>query len=233
MSASRAPRSPVVSALVSLVWLGFEAVLLALGLGGFERLARDPRAISLLAIFGASGIVLAVLRPGRGQDMTEKRPDPFAMAVLFVIPLIAPMTAAYGASHALFTLPHANTVSWAGVALVLVGLSVRIAAMLQLGARFSPLVALQRTHALETRGLYSLVRHPGYLGALLTCLGVSVAFGSGLALPLPVLMLSAQMARVRREEALLGAHFGEAWTEYVRRTGALLPRLARDARPDA
>ena len=36
-----------------------------------------------------------------------------------------------------------------------------------------------------------------------------------------------QLARVRREEALLAAHFGDAWRDYARRTGALLPRPAR------
>lgn len=225
----RPRRSPVFSALVSLVWLAFEGALLALGLGGLDELRRDPRALALLALFGVSTLVLSIARPARAQDMREKRPDPLPMALLFVVPLVAPMVAAFGARNALFTLPYANTVSWCGVALAAAGLAIRIAAMLQLGARFSPLVSLQRAHALETRGLYGFVRHPGYLGALLTCLGVSVAFGSALALPLPALMLAAQLARVRGEEALLSAHFGDAWTDYARRTGALLPRPARRA----
>lgn len=225
---SDAPRrSPVLSLLLSLAWTGFEAALLALGLGGFDRLARDPRAIALLVLFAATGMLLSVRRPTRAQDMTEKRPDPAAMAVLFVIPLVTPMTAAFGASRALFTLPHANTASWCGVSLVAAGLFVRISAMLQLGARFSPLVSLQREHALETRGWYAVVRHPGYLGALLATLGSSLAFGSALAAPLPLLMFAAQRLRIRSEEALLTERFGDEWRAYARRTGALLPRPPR------
>lgn len=222
-------RSPALSALFSLAWTAFEAALLAAGLGGFERLARDPRAIVLLAIFAATGLLLSVRRPTRAHDTTVKRPDPFAMTVLFVIPLVTPMVAAWGARAALFTLPHANTVSWCGVTFVAVGLAVRIAAMFQLGPRFSPLVSVQREHALETRGLYAFVRHPGYFGALLAALGNAVAFGSALALPLPALMLAAQLARIRSEEALMAERFGDEWRAYARRTGALLPRPAKRA----
>ena len=49
------------------------------------------------------------------------------------------------------------------------GLALRVSAMQQLGARFSPLVALQQQHTLETTGWYAHVRHPGYLGALMAC----------------------------------------------------------------
>ena len=107
------------------------------------------------------------------------------MLALLVLPLAAAPLGAFGARHALYTLPWANTVSWCGVALVAAGLWLRIAAMARLGRRFSPLVALQKDHVLETGGPYAFVRHPGYLGALLACLGAAIAFGSALALPLP------------------------------------------------
>ncbi|MFN8589067.1 MAG: isoprenylcysteine carboxylmethyltransferase family protein [Candidatus Eisenbacteria bacterium] len=220
-------RPPVVSIALSLLWSALEAALLALGLGGFEPLVRDPRALALVAIFALTGLALTARQPARARDANEKRPDPLPMAVLFLVPLVTPMIAAYGARHALFTLPHANTVSWCGVALVAVGLAVRVSAMHQLGSRFSPLVSLQHEHELETSGLYGVVRHPGYLGALLANLGCALAFGSALALPLLALMFAAQLARIRAEEALMAARFGDAWRTYSRRTGALLPRPAR------
>lgn len=224
---STAPRrSPLVSASLLLLWLALEAALLALGMGGFDRLARDPRALALLTLFAASGLLLSLRRPTRAQDMVERRPDPLPMAVLVVVPTLLPAIGAYGANRAWFTLPHANTVSWCAVTLVAVGLVVRVAAMFQLGPRFSPLVSMQRDHALETRGLYAAVRHPGYLGALLAALGCALAFGSALALPLVALMIVAQLARVRAEERLLDERFGDSWRAYARRTGALLPRFA-------
>jgi protein-S-isoprenylcysteine O-methyltransferase Ste14 len=208
----------------ALLVLAFDAALLALGFGDASMLVRDPRAVALLVVWGAAGLALALLRPARGQDVNSARPDPFVMLALFLLPLAAAPLGAYGARRALAVPPWANTISWCGVALVAAGLVLRISAMARLGRRFAPIVALQGEHALETRGPYRFVRHPGYVGALAACLGGSVAFGSLVALPVPALMLIVQLVRVRREEALLGAHFGEAWTEYASRTGALLPR---------
>ncbi|MFM8559990.1 MAG: methyltransferase family protein, partial [bacterium] len=117
-----------------------------------------------------------------------------------------------------------------GVGVAVLGLSLRVAAMRQLGARFSPLVALQQDHTLETRGWYAHVRHPGYLGAIAASLGTAVAFGSAVALPWVAVMLAVQVARIRREETLLAGRFGEAWTAYASRTGALWPRWGPPAR---
>lgn len=211
----------------ALVVLALDAALLALGLGGPAMLVRDPRALALLLVWGAAGIALALLRPARGQDVARAAPDPLVMLALFVLPLASAPLGAFGARNALYTLPWANTVSWCGVLLVAVGLGLRIAAMARLGRRFAPVVALQREHDLETGGPYAFVRHPGYLGALLACLGAAVAFGSGLALPIPALMLVAQVARVRREERMLAGAFGDTWARYAARTGSLLPRLVR------
>lgn len=218
---------PVRSIVSALVVLALDAALLALGMGDASLLLRDPRALALLVVWGVTGMALALLRPVRGQDPSATSPDPFVMFALLVLPLAAAPLGAFGARRALYTLPWANTVSWCGVALVAAGLSLRIAAMARLGRRFSPLVALQKGHTLETGGPYAFVRHPGYLGALLACLGAAIAFGSGLALPLPALMLLAQLARVRREERLLAVRFSDEWARYAGRTGSLLPRLPR------
>jgi len=211
----------------ALAVLAFDAALLTLGFGGLEAMWRDLHARALLLVWGVGGIALGLLRPARGQDVTVSRRDPVAMLVLFAIPLVVPMVGALGWRLQWLVLRPANTIGWAGVVLCALGLALRIAAMARLGVRFSPLVAVQRDHALETRGPYAFVRHPGYLGALLATLGGALAFGSALALPLWLAMLAAQLARVRREETLLAEHFGKRWQEYAARTGALLPGIGR------
>ena len=47
-----------------------------------------------------------------------------------------------------------------------------------LGRRFSGLVAIQPEHTLVTTGIYGVLRHPSYLGALIFSLGWSFAFRS-------------------------------------------------------
>jgi protein-S-isoprenylcysteine O-methyltransferase Ste14 len=122
-------------------------------------------------------------------------------------------------------LPGGDPLRWLGVILSVAGFAIRIAAMAQLGPRFSPLIAVQRTHALETRGLYARIRHPGYLGAWLVTAGAALAFGSALTLILPLLMLGVLATRIRGEEAMLERHFGDDFRRYRARTGALTPRF--------
>ncbi|MBV9116436.1 MAG: hypothetical protein JOY63_03615, partial [Acetobacteraceae bacterium] len=64
----------------------------------------------------------------------------------------------------------------------------RLAAVFALGARFSPVVAIQPGHQLKTDGLYRLVRHPSYTGLLVNALGWALAFRSALGLILAVLL---------------------------------------------
>jgi len=219
------PRPPLpVLVLRALVALAFEAALLTWGLGGLAALAASPRAIALLVIWGVVGVTLSVTRPVRAQDIVEAKRDPPAMLALALLPLAIPGVAAWGGRLRLWPLPAPELLGWAGVALSAIGLGIRVAAMRQLGARFSPLLAVQREHALETTGWYAFVRHPGYLGSLLASWGAAIAFGSGLALPLALAMTLFQANRVRREERLLESHFGDAWRAYAKRTGALLPK---------
>jgi protein-S-isoprenylcysteine O-methyltransferase Ste14 len=84
---------------------------------------------------------------------------------------------------------------------------------------------MQREHALETRGLYARLRHPGYLGALLASLGGALAFGSAPALPLVAVMSLLLWQRAKREESMLERHFGAEYVRYRSRTGRFLPRL--------
>ena len=218
------PPAPVIVARV-LVALAIESALLAWGLGGVRALLASPRALALIAVWGVAGLTLGFARPARGQDVVRAEKDPLAMIALALIPLAIPGVAAWGGRLGVWPLPTPELLGWAGVALSGAGLGVRVAAMRQLGVRFSPLLAVQREHALETTGWYARVRHPGYLGSLLASWGAAITFGSAMALPLALLMTAFQWDRVRREEKLLESQFGDAWRAYAARTGALLPRL--------
>jgi len=215
-------RSPIAALLVTAV----DAGLLALALGGLEPLLAHSRAVALLVAWGLGGLVLGALKPVRSHDPVEiGRESPAMLAALFLIPLVTPPLSAFGARMGWWLLPGGLPVQWAGVALSAAGLGLRIVAMAQLGSRFSPLIAVQREHALETRGVYAHVRHPGYLGSWLTALGGALAFGSGFALPLLVVMLLLFVRRMRQEEAVLEGHFGEDYRRYRRGTGGFLPRF--------
>jgi protein-S-isoprenylcysteine O-methyltransferase Ste14 len=101
----------------------------------------------------------------------------------------------------------------------------RLAPVFVLGDRFSGLVAIQPGHALVTSGLYGVIRHPSYLGLLLSSFGWGLAFRSGVGVLLAVLLIAPVVARIRSEEALLRAQFGEQYDAYRARTSRLVPGL--------
>lgn len=222
----RRPPPPLLRGVLALGATALDAALLALAMGGLAPLLAHPRALTLLAAWAVCGVTLALLRPVRGHDAVSiERDAPYVLAALFLIPLLTAPAAALGERLDLWLLPGGEGLRWGGVALSGAGLAVRIAAMAQLGPRFSPLIAMQREHALETRGLYARIRHPGYLGAWLAALGGVLAFGSAFGLPLVAVMGLLLWDRAEREESMLERHFGAEYQGYRARTGRFLPRL--------
>jgi len=222
---SEARRPAAVLVLGALVTTAIDAALLVLALGGIRPLLAHPRAPVLIAVWAVAAIVLALLRPVRRHDPLTVRHDRAAMVALLILPLATPAVSAWGGRTGLWPLPGGDALRWAGVAIVAGGLALRIAAMARLGSRFSPLVAVQREHALETGGPYARIRHPGYLGAWLAALGAMLTFGSLAGAPLVAAFLALLWARAGREEALLAEHFGDDWRRYRARSGRLFPRL--------
>jgi protein-S-isoprenylcysteine O-methyltransferase Ste14 len=77
---------------------------------------------------------------------------------------------------------------------------------------------------LVTDGPYRWVRHPAYLGMIVTTLGMTLALRSlwGCVAVL-VLFVPASMYRAWCEEKALAATFGAAWQDYTRRSAFLIP----------
>lgn len=97
-----------------------------------------------------------------------------------------------------------------------------------LGRSFTSRVALHRGHVLVTDGIYRHVRHPIYGMLLLWGAAQALSLQNWIAGPSGlVFALAFYLARVRREEAMLLEHFGDAYRAYMERTGRLLPRLHR------
>jgi protein-S-isoprenylcysteine O-methyltransferase Ste14 len=86
-------------------------------------------------------------------------------------------------------------------------------------------IGVQPGHTLVTDGIYGVVRHPSYLGLLINSLGWALAFRSGIGVLLTALLLPPLLARIRSEDALLRAQFGEEYAAYEARTSRLIPRV--------
>ena len=78
---------------------------------------------------------------------------------------------------------------------------------------------------LVTDGPYRWVRNPMYLGHLIFCVGLVLAFRSPFALLFLLLRFSYFRERVLRDEERLERVFGDDYREYRRRVGRWLPRV--------
>jgi protein-S-isoprenylcysteine O-methyltransferase Ste14 len=195
-----------------------------LGRGGFAAFFSHPALIALaIAQFALSGISFFAggsLSPGVRED----RGNRWVLAVIIPIGLLGAYLPAYTDRKAFWTL-DGDTVRWLGVALFVAGGALRLWPVFVLGHRFSGLVAIQPGHTLVTNSVYSVIRHPSYLGLLINSLGWGLAFRSAVGVLLTALTIPPLLARIHAEEVMLRTEFGAEYDAYRARTSRLIPGL--------
>lgn len=113
-----------------------------------------------------------------------------------------------------------------GVGLMWIGMALRRWAIHTLGRFFRRDVAIQESHRVIESGPYRVVRHPSYLGDLLTFAGIGLALTNWGSLAVVVTCpLLGYMRRMQVEEAALEVGLGDAYRAYEGRTRRLLPGI--------
>jgi len=179
------------------------------------------------ALGGATVVLIVVAVPSGGgisAGEREDRSNRWVLAAFSVIALLMAFFSSYTDRIGFWTL-DGETIRWVGVVVCLLGGLLRIWPVYVLGNRFSGLVAIQPGHTLETRGIYSVIRNPSYLGLLTSSLGWVLVFRSGVGVLLTASLLVPLVARIRAEERLLRSHFGAEYEAYCARTWRLLPGI--------
>lgn len=198
--------------------------LAVLGWGGLAAFFSHPAlialAVALSALAGVSLLAGGNLSPGVRED----RGNRWVIVAFALIGLLDAYLPAYADRKGFWTI-DSDTIRWLGVVLFAAGGALRIWPVFVLGRRFSGLVAIQPGHTLVTRGVYSVIRHPSYLGLLVNSLGWGLAFRSGVGVLLTALIMPPIIARIRAEEALLRTQFGGEYDTYCTRTSRLIPGL--------
>ena len=82
-----------------------------------------------------------------------------------------------------------------------------------------------RTEKIVTTGVYSIVRHPQYLGGLLAHAGISFLLSAWYSLLLTPLMVVLIYLISRKEEEELIREFGKEYEDYKKKVPMLIPRL--------
>jgi protein-S-isoprenylcysteine O-methyltransferase Ste14 len=95
-----------------------------------------------------------------------------------------------------------------------------------LGHNWSVSLDLRERHTLVTTGVYALVRHPMYSGFWLMALAQALLLPNWIAGPAGLVGFGILFfGRVRREEDMMIAAFGDEYRAYMRRTARVVPWL--------
>jgi protein-S-isoprenylcysteine O-methyltransferase Ste14 len=195
-----------------------------LGWGGLDAFFSHPPLIALAAALFVIAFAAFFAGGNISPGVREDRGNRWVLAVFGVIGLLAGWLPAWTDRNQFWVI-DGDAMRWFGVVLFAVGGALRIWPVFVLGDRFSGLVAIQPGHTLVTTGVYGVIRHPSYLGLLVTSLGWALAFRSGAGVVLTALMIPPLLARIRSEEKLLQSQFGDEYDAYRARTSRLIPGL--------
>jgi len=220
MKSTTPARMFVISLIAGAVQFAVAIVLL----GGWKAFASHPSLITLIVVTLAMMFVAPFSNANLSSGEKEDRANRWVFIAFSVIAFASAIVPPYTDRIGLWTI-DGETTRWIGVLVYVVGGALRLYPVFVLGRRFSGLVAIQTDHNLETRGIYSVVRNPSYLGMLINMIGWGLAFRGWSGVAIAFLLLIPLVARIHSEERLLRQHFGTEYDAYFARTWRLIPGL--------
>jgi protein-S-isoprenylcysteine O-methyltransferase Ste14 len=129
------------------------------------------------------------------------------------------------AGHKVGVIPFSEPIRYLGVLVFLSGYWIRAVATRTLKKQFSYLVTIQEHHQLITSGIYSLIRHPVYLGTILAVIGMFMVFSTWFGLAFLFVYSALLIHRMSLEEKLLFKYFGSVYQEYSLKSFRLIPHI--------
>jgi len=170
----------------------------------------------------AGEILLAVFtRTRRGEGKVQDRGTKMILWVVIFISISALDSVQRLAPAEMSSGAWIRAVS---LALMIVGITIRVAAILTLGKWFSTNVATHASQTLQRSGLYSVVRHPSYLGMEIIFLAIGLHTRNWACLAVVVILPTlAVLYRIHVEEQALLRAFGASYADYSRTTKRLIP----------
>lgn len=120
-------------------------------------------------------------------------------------------------------IPHDPLFLVLGDVVALGGLIITLWARTVLASNWSATATFKERHELIQHGPYKRIRHPIYTGMMLMIIGTAVVVGTLNALIAILFFLAFIWLKIRAEEQLLLKYFPDAYAEYKKKTGALIP----------
>ena len=118
-------------------------------------------------------IILSRKRRASGEN---KKHDSSSLKVLWATLILFISLGIYISQFNFGTIKiHSSIIHYLGLFLIIFGLIIRWFAILKLKEFFTVTVSIQKYHRVVDTGIYKYIRHPAYLGSLLSFLGLGFA----------------------------------------------------------
>ena len=170
----------------------------------------------------SSEVLLNVLIRSNKKD--KKGNDKGSLALIWIAIAVAIFLAINISNNHRIPISNTLIIYYIGLAIIVIGMIFRFIAIFSLGRLFTVDVTIRKDHKIKKDGIYRIVRHPSYMGSLLSFAGFGISLNSWLSLAIIVILITAAFIyRIRVEEKLLIAQFGGDYLEYKKKTYYLIP----------
>jgi protein-S-isoprenylcysteine O-methyltransferase Ste14 len=192
----------------------------------------SPFTITMFVIWCISEIVITVISAINRITAPSADADKFSFMIVWLSTIPAIIIAYLLQSNFLFFNGFGNLsilfpfLSILGCLFIGFGVTIRLLAVATLKQQFTTKVSIREQHKLMEQGIYKNIRHPAYLGHLMSLCGIGLISGNWISLfALVVFPLLGILYRIHVEEKALLRSFGSSYQEYADRTKRLLPRI--------
>lgn len=180
--------------------------------------------IAFTYLYGFFEIFMSVRQ--RRKRKIEKSGDKLSIWILAISIAIGYSLSFSIASTKIGRIYHWDTFFIIGAILVIAGLIIRISSILTLKEQFTYTVTKIEDHKLIETGLYTYVRHPGYLGQLIIFLGISKLLSNWISVIFMITSVSiGYVYRIKTEEKFMIEQMGDKYIDYQKRTKRLIPLI--------
>ena len=122
-------------------------------------------------------------------------------------------------------LPRTALLATVGVVMTWWGIALAIWARYHLAEYWSARITIKEDHQLIRTGPYRRLRHPIYSGLIMAAVGSALLSDRWRGVVGVCLVVAGYAIKARKEEAMRGEQFGEAFREHRKHTGFLFPRF--------